>query len=104
MHLEEAKKRGGFRDLPEIGSGEFDWPDIESPEAAAIWGADPNMDVNQALQLALQAEEGGLAFYANVLESTSDPEIKAMAEEFVAEETEHVEAIQKWIARYASAA
>jgi rubrerythrin len=104
MHLEEAKKRGGFRDLPEIGSGEFDWPDIESPESAAIWGADPNMDVNQALQLALQAEEGGLAFYANVLESTSDPEIKAMAEEFVAEETEHVEAIQKWIARYASAA
>ncbi|SIS42253.1 ferritin-like domain-containing protein [Insolitispirillum peregrinum] len=102
MHLDEARQRGGFHDLPEIGPDGFEWPSIESPEAAAIWGADPNMDVQQALALALEAEKGGLAFYAKVLAETSDPEIKAMAEEFVAEESEHVAAIEKWIARAAA--
>lgn len=102
MHLEEARKRGGFRDLPEIAPGAFDWPQLESPEAAAIWAADPQMDVSMALQVALDAETNGLAFYRSVLDSSDDPEIKAMAAEFVEEEAEHVAAIKRWIARNAA--
>lgn len=102
LHLAEAQKRGGFHDLPDIGAGQFLWPDVESPEAAAIWGADPNMDVIQAMALALDAEQRGLAFYANVLNDSDDPEIKAMAREFVEEEAEHVAAIERWIARLAA--
>jgi rubrerythrin len=102
LHLDEARKRGGFHDLPEIGTGQFQWPDVESPEAAAIWGADPNMDVTQAMDLALEAERLGLAFYADVLASSDDPEIKAMAKEFVDEEAEHVAAIERWIVRLAA--
>ncbi|NFV80070.1 ferritin-like domain-containing protein [Magnetospirillum aberrantis] len=102
LHLEEARKRGGFHDLPEIGTGQFQWPDEESPEAAAIWGADPNMDVNQAMELALEAELRGLAFYQDVLNASDDPEIKAMAREFVEEEAEHVAAIERWIGRLAA--
>lgn len=102
LHLDEAKKRGGFHDLPEMNPGQFQWPDAESPEATAIWGADPNMDVHQAMDLALEAEKRGLAFYADVLAATSDPEIKAMAAEFVEEEAEHVVAIERWIARLAA--
>lgn len=102
MHLEEARKRGGFHDLPEIAPGEFDWPQLESPEAAAIWAADPQMDVASALRVALDAENNGLAFYQGVLDSTDDPEIKAMAAEFVEEEAEHVAAIKRWIARAAA--
>lgn len=102
LHLDEARKRGGFHDLPEIGIGQFQWPDEESPEAAAIWGADPNMDVNQAMELALEAELRGLAFYQDVLNASDDPEIKAMAREFVEEEAEHVAAIERWIARLAA--
>lgn len=102
LHLEEARKRGGFHDLPEIDPGQFQWPDAESPEAAAIWGADPNMDVEQAMALALEAEQQGLAFYADVLNATDDPEIKAMAREFVEEEAEHVAAIERWITRLAA--
>ncbi|MBC7951869.1 MAG: ferritin family protein [Rhodospirillaceae bacterium] len=102
LHLDEAKKRGGFHDLPEMSPGQFHWPDDESPEATAIWGADPNMDVNQAMDLALEAEKRGLAFYADVLSATTDPEIKVMAAEFVEEEAEHVAAIERWIARLAA--
>lgn len=102
MHLEEARKRGGFRDLPDMAPGDYDWPQLESPEAAAIWAADPQMDVALALQVALDAETNGLAFYQGVLDRTSDPEIKAMAAEFVEEEAEHVAAILRWIARSAA--
>ncbi|OJX80895.1 ferritin family protein [Magnetospirillum sp. 64-120] len=102
MHLEEARKRGGFHDLPDIAPGEYDWPQLESPEAAAIWAADPQMDVVSALRVALDAETNGLAFYQNVLDATDDPEIKAMAAEFVEEEAEHVAAIKRWISRAAA--
>lgn len=102
LHLDEARKRGGFHDLPEIATGQFQWPDDESPEAAAIWGADPNMDVHQAMALALEAEQRGLAFYADVMAATDDPEIRAMAREFVEEEAEHVVAIERWITRLAA--
>lgn len=102
LHLDEARKRGGFHDLPEMAPGQFQWPDLESPEAAAIWGADPNMDVRQAMELALDAEQHGLAFYQGVLDDSDDPEIKAMAREFVEEEAEHVAAIERWISRLAA--
>lgn len=102
LHLEEARKRGGFHDLPEMSAGQFQWPDSESPEAAAIWGADPNMDLSQAMQLALEAEKRGLSFYADVLEKTDDPEVRVMAREFVEEEAEHVRAIERWIDRLAA--
>jgi rubrerythrin len=102
LHLEEARKRGGFRDLPEMSPGQFQWPDAESPEAAAIVGADPNMDVIQAMDVALEAEKRGLSFYADVLSKTTDPEVRVMAREFVEEEAEHVRAIERWISRLAA--
>lgn len=98
LHLADARARAGFRELPQLKSAEFDWPDIESPEAAAIWAADPLIGREQALHVALQAESAGLAYYQGVLDSTKDPEIRALAREFVAEETMHVAELQRWIA------
>ena len=78
-------------------AGDYRWPDIESPEAAAIWAADPFIGIEQALQVALDAESAGLDFYAEVLESTDDPEIRVLAKEFVEEETQHVTELQRWM-------
>jgi rubrerythrin len=39
-----------------------------------------------------------LAYYRSILESTSDPEIRAFAKEFVEEETQHVAELQRWLA------
>jgi rubrerythrin len=97
LHLGQAMARGGFRDIPTISPEDFDWPDDQSPEAAAIWGADPNIHIHQALQLALDAEQQGMNFYKSIFETTTDPEVRAFAKEFAEEEAEHVEAIQKWI-------
>jgi len=98
LHLREAQARAGYRDVPVLRADEFEWPNLESPEVAAIWAADPFMGREQALQIALEAESSGLAYYQSVLDAATDPEIRALAAEFVAEESAHVAELEKWIA------
>lgn len=96
-HLNEARARSGFRDIPDIESNEYIWPNLESPETAAIWAADPLIGREQALEIALAAETAGLDYYKNILESTADPEIKILAKQFIEEESGHVAALEKSI-------
>lgn len=100
LHLADARARAGFRKIPDIAPQDLIWPDLESPEAAAIWAADPMIGREQALEIALAAETSGYEFYKSVLDTTTDPEIRAMAKEFVLEESEHVAELQKWIAAH----
>ncbi len=102
LHLSDAQARAGFRDLPDMQSGDYRWPDIESPEAAAIWAADPFIGIAQALQVALDAETAGMEFYRHVFDSTEDPEIRVLAKEFVEEESAHVAELQRWIGLHQS--
>ncbi len=103
-HLGEARARSGFREIPALGPDEFKWPDIESPETAAIWAADPLIARRDALEVALESEKCGYAFYKKVRDETSDPEIRALAAEFVTEEAEHVAWLETWIERERSEA
>lgn len=100
MHLGQAQARSGFRDMPKMKPEDFLWPNLESPETAAIWGADPLLGRQHALEIALDAETAGYEFYKSVLDATRDPEIRMMAKEFVEEEAEHVSELQKWIAAH----
>jgi rubrerythrin len=97
LHLADARERSGFRKIPDLGPGEFDWPDAESPETAAIWAADPMIGPEEALETALSAEVAGLDYYAGVLARATDPEIIAFAKEFVEEEQGHVAELKRWI-------
>ncbi len=100
MHLAEAQARSGFREIPKLNPIDFDWPDLESPETAAIWAADPLIGRDQALEVALSAESAGLRYYQAVHDTTDDPEIRALAKLFVEEESEHVAELEKWIAAH----
>ena len=100
LHLADAQARSGFREIPAIKNGDYVWPGLESPETAAIWAADPLIGREQALEIALDVETAGFEYYKNILEATDDPEIKALAKEFVAEESGHVADLQKWIAAH----
>ena len=102
LHLADARERAGFRTLPVMNATDYRWPDIESPEAAAIWAADPFLGRAQALQVALEAEQAGLDYYSGVLQSTTDPEIRAFAKEFAQEEAQHVAELQRWMALHRS--
>jgi rubrerythrin len=83
-----------------MAPGEFHWPNLESPEAAAIWAADPLISREQALEIGLAAEMAGLGYYKNIFETTTDPEIKILAKQFIEEESGHVAALEKSIALY----
>lgn len=100
LHLADARARAGFRELPELSPGDYVWPDLESPESAAIWGADPFVGREEALNIALQAEMAGLDYYQSIHDTTDDPETKILAREFVEEEREHVAELRKWIAAH----
>ena len=50
-----------------------------------------------ALKAALQGERRGFEFYYAVAGTAVDAEIRAIAQEFVKEETEHVETLKRWI-------
>lgn len=97
LHLADARARSGFRDIPVLKPSDYVWPDLESPETAAIWAADPFMGREEALQVALAAETASFDYYSRVLETTKDPEIRVMAREFADEEAEHVAELEKWI-------
>jgi rubrerythrin len=97
LHLADARARSGFRDIPVMDPSAYQWPDLESPEAAAIWAADPFLAKNEALEIALASETAGHDFYKSVHDTTDDPEIRVLAAEFVAEEAEHVAWIRQWI-------
>jgi len=98
LHLADARARAGFRDIPVMMPAEFAWPNYESPERAALWAVDPMIAKSEALLVAYDAEKRGHAFYRSVLDATDDPEIRALAAEFVAEEAEHVQWMERWIA------
>ncbi len=104
LHLAEAKSRAGFRDLPTLTPATLAWGGEESPEAASIMGADPYVNVTRALEIALDSERAGQAFYAVVRDGLSDPEIVAFAREFADEEAEHVAELEGWLSRHLAAA
>lgn len=97
LHLSDAQARAGYRKLPQLEESDYQWPNIESPETAAIWAADPLLGREQALLVALEAESAGLAYYQSVLESSDDPEVKLFAEEFAGEESQHVAELKRWL-------
>ena len=102
LHYADAKARSGFREIPDMNPGDFIWPEIESSETAAIWAADRMIGRDAALEIALDAETAGFDFYKTVLDTTKDPEIKALAKEFVEEERGHVRELKRWMAAHKS--
>ncbi|MFA7430984.1 MAG: ferritin family protein [Rhodospirillaceae bacterium] len=104
LHLADARARGGFRDLPVLPPSKDLWSDGMSPEAAGWEGTDPFLSVTRALEVALESEKQGLAFYADVAAATTDPEIRAAAQEFADEEADHVTQLEVWITRHQQSA
>ena len=97
-HLAEASARAGFRDLPPLAPGEYEWPDGIAPETADWAGVDALMDPVDALRLALESERRGHAYYAMTAATSPDPEVRSFARLFAEEEQAHVSELEKRIA------
>jgi rubrerythrin/ferredoxin len=98
MHLEEARAKCQKRDVVPALPSSAAWPDNETPERTALWAGDPKMARLDALKAALQGERRGFEFYYAVAETVNDADVRAVAREFVKEETDHVETLKRWIA------
>ena len=99
LHLEEAKKRAGAIDYNLHVPADYVWPDHATPERTDLRTGDPALSRLGALKAALLGERRGLEFYHSVAGFSKDPEIVKQAKEFVKEEAEHVEILERWIAR-----
>ena len=96
--IEHAEKHAGG--LPDLKPWEFEWPGDESPESGRLESAHYLMTPFHALGLALEAEEGAFEFYSHIAGTTENAAIGQLAEEFSAEEKQHVEALKKWINQF----
>jgi rubrerythrin len=100
QHVKTALARSGFRDVPELGPGEFQWPEGVTPEAAGWQGVDDTLDTVGALELALAGETSGHDYYTAIAEATGDPEVRRMALSFAEEEAQHVSELRRWLLHY----
>jgi rubrerythrin/ferredoxin len=99
LHLAEAKRRAGSIDVTKHLPPDYVWPDHATPERTSLWAGDASLSRLDALKAALEGEKRGFEFYYTVSGTSKDPDIVAMAKEFVHEEAEHVEVLKAWITR-----
>jgi hypothetical protein len=95
LHLKEAMARAGFRQITELPDDGYEWPDGVPPESSDWWGVDGLMGIEHAIEMALEGERRGLEYYEHVARTTSNPKVRAAAEEFAAEEREHVAELER---------
>ncbi len=97
MHHDSIVERAKGVALPALGASDFRWR--TPPEVGGDEAFDPRIDAYSALLYARENEERALGYYTEVGTGTADAEVKRLAVEFAAEETEHVQALDDWIAR-----
>jgi len=100
IHRDEIRRMAGDIDVVAHAEKMAKWGKGESPEEVDISTAHYLMTPWHALQLALAGEERALAYFTSVVESTKDQAIKKMAEEFVEEETEHVNLVHRLMRKH----
>jgi rubrerythrin/ferredoxin len=99
LHLEEARAKSARHQAVLNLPAATAWPDQETPEQTTLWAGDASLTRLDALKAALQGERRGFEFYYAVAGTTADPDVRKVANEFVKEETAHVETLKQWIAR-----
>jgi len=97
MHRDEIRARVGAIELPQLKSWEYRWR--TPPEAGGDEAFDYMLEPFNALKYARANEVRAMEYYRSVADGATDEELKRMALEFASEETEHVEALDKWLAR-----
>jgi rubrerythrin len=97
LHHDSIVQRAGKMQLPKLRSWEYRW--TSPPEAGGEEAFDYMLEPYNALRYARANEVRAMEYYSSVGLHTSDPEIRRMAAEFAGEESEHVDALDDWLAR-----
>jgi rubrerythrin len=97
MHHDSIVERAQGVVLPALRSWQYRW--THPPEAGGDEAFDVTLDAWSALQYARENEVRALDYYSAVGMQSGDDEVRRLATEFAAEETEHVQALDDWVAR-----
>ena len=97
LHHDSIVERARGVALPTLRSWQYRWR--EPPEAGGDEAFDPGLKAYDALRYARENEVRAMVYYEQAGQQTDDPEVKRLAAEFAAEETEHVQALEDWLAR-----
>lgn len=96
MHRDEIKARVVSIELPKLKSWEYRWR--SPPEVGGEEGFDYLMEPYHALKYARANELRAMQYYRSVEQESTDAEVKRLASAFADEESEHLAALDKWIA------
>lgn len=99
MHRDDIRRRVGDIELPKLEASQFRWS--TPPEVGGEEGFDYTMDAYGALRYARANEVRAMEYYSSVGQEATDPEIRRLAAEFAGEETDHVDALDDWLAHTA---
>ncbi len=99
LHASEIEGHAAGMELPQIPPWDFKWTTSEAPESGLMEEVDYLMDRRRALEFALHNEQRGRDFYAHVAAESPSIEVRELADEFTAEENEHVQLLLEWIER-----
>jgi rubrerythrin len=98
-HAERIAKAAPDVDTSTIPAWEYRWQGLESPESASYYRARYLMTPFHALEIALENEQRAAAFFETVARSTPNHEIKALAQQFAADERTHIAHVEAALKR-----
>jgi len=98
-HLDALLRRTEGVTLPEPVAAGYRWLDAGAPETAARELIFRLVTPRGALEIALAAEKRAQAFFEHVFMSADDPALRALAQEMAMEEQEHVQLVERLLAR-----
>jgi len=99
-HAEKIRDTAGNMELPELAPWDFRWSGLEPPENIDIASVHYLMTPHQALTLALENELSAMAFFDAVAHDSTDDQVGLLAQEFAADERQHVAWMKDWLAKY----
>jgi len=97
LHRDDIRKRVGDIELPQLRSWQYRWR--SPPEVGGEEAFDHTLEPYHALKYARANEVRAMEYYHSVAEQAGDAELVRLATAFAEEESEHVEALDKWIAQ-----
>lgn len=98
LHFDEVFKHAGYVELSQLPESGYQWGEDAAPESLSPFPkADEIIDLDSAMTRALEAERRSALFYESVARSSTDPAIKALADDFSAEERSHVLALERFM-------
>lgn len=100
LHHDDILQRVGDLELPKLKSWEYRW--TSPPEVGREVEYEHLADPYNALRYARENEVRGMEYYSSVGLHADDPDVRRLAAEFAAEEAEHVDALDDWLAHLRS--